>query len=57
MGLYDFLIKYNLEYETLVSMIHDLRGFVFIDSENTIRDLDVIYDDVEFKKYKDGVIE
>lgn len=57
MGLYDFLLKYNLEYETLVSMIHDLRGFVFIDSENTIRDLDVIYNDVEFKKFKDGVIE
>lgn len=52
MGLYDFLIKYNLEYETLISMIHDLRGFVWIDSENTIRDLDCIYDEKEFKKFK-----
>lgn len=56
MGLYDFLLKYNLDYETLVEMVHNLRGFVWIDSENTIRDLDCIYNDEEFKKLKKATI-
>lgn len=52
MGLYDFLIKYNIEYETLVNMIYDLGKFVFMNSENTVRWLDDIYDEKKFKKLK-----
>lgn len=52
MGLYDFLIKYNIEYETLINMIYDLGKFIFMNSENTVRWLDDIYDEKEFKKLK-----
>lgn len=52
MGLYDFLIKYNMDYETLVDMIYDLSKFIYLNAENEVRGLDCIYDDDEFKKFK-----
>lgn len=52
MGLYDFLIKYNMDYETLVDMIYDLSKFIYLNAENEVRSLDCIYDDKEFKKFK-----
>ena len=52
MGLYDFLIKYNINYETLIDMIYDLSKFVYLNAENEVRSLDCIYDDDEFKKLK-----
>lgn len=52
MGIYDFLIKYNIEYETLINMIYDLGKFIFMNSENTVKWLDDIYNEKEFKKLK-----
>ena len=51
MGLYDFLIKYNIDEDTLIQMVYDLSKFVYIGKvENTVRDIDDLYDDKEFKK-------
>ena len=52
MGLYDFLVKYKLDYDTLIDMISDLSKFVFMNGENTIRWLDDIYNEKEFKEFK-----
>lgn len=52
MGLYDFLVKYNIEFDDLIQMVYDLSKFLYIDAENTVRWLDDIYDDNEFKKFK-----
>jgi hypothetical protein len=52
MGLYDFLIKYNIDYDTLVKAIYDLSSVVYIDTELIIPVLDSIYDDDEFQELK-----
>ena len=53
MGLYDFLIKYNIDCDTLIEMVYDLSKFIYIGKvENTVRDIDDLYDDKEFKKLK-----
>lgn len=56
MGLYDLLVEYNMTYDDLVGIIYDLSKIVYIGSvdriENIVRDLDSIYDDKEFEKFK-----
>jgi hypothetical protein len=56
MGLYDLLVKYNITFDELMSIVYDLSKIVYIGSvdriENIVRDLDDIYDDKEFKKFK-----
>lgn len=55
MGIYDFLMKYNLTYEQYIEMLYEIRSFLdFSDStmEMLVRESDSIYDDKEFKKIK-----
>lgn len=52
MGLYDFLLKYNIDYEMLIDMIYDLSKFIYLNAENEVRGLDCIYDDNEFQELK-----
>ena len=52
MGLYDFLLKYKIDYDTLVRAIYDLSSVVYIDTELIIPVLDSIYDDDEFQELK-----
>lgn len=55
MGLYDFLIKYGLEYDDFVKMIYDLCGFVDgFNADKTIKQTDGLYDHTEYKKIKGG---
>ena len=57
MGLYDFLIKYNIDYDTLVKAIYDLSSIVFIDTELIVPVLDSIYNDDEFQELKTKGVE
>lgn len=52
MGLYDFLMKYNIDYDTLVKAIYDLSSVVYIDTELIVPVLDSIYDDDEYQELK-----
>lgn len=56
MGLYDLLAEHNITFDELMSIVYDLSKIVYIGSvdrvENIVRDLDDIYDDKEFKKFK-----
>lgn len=53
MGLYDFLVEHNMSFDRLIDIIYDLSKFVYFgDVENTVRWLDDIYDDKEFKEFK-----
>lgn len=57
MGLYDFLVKYNIDYDTLVKAIYDLSSVVYINTELIIPVLDSIYDDDEYQELKKSASE
>lgn len=55
MGLYDFMIKYGLNYNDFTQMIYDLRGFVDgFNPDNIIKQTDGLYDDNEYKTIKNN---
>lgn len=55
MGIYDFLMKYNLTYEQYIEMLYEIRSFLdFSDTtmEMLVKLSDSLYDDKEFNKIK-----
>lgn len=52
MGLYDFLLKHNIDYDELVKAIYELSSVVYIDTELIVPVLDSIYDDDEYQDFK-----
>lgn len=53
MGLYDFLVEHNMSFDRLIRIVYDLSKFIYIgDVRNTVKWLDDIYDDKEFKEFK-----
>lgn len=55
MGIYDFLMKYNLTYEQYIEMLYEIRSFLdFSDTtmEMLVKLSDSLYDDKEFNEIK-----
>lgn len=50
MGIYDILQEHNMSYKELTNLIHELGGCIFLDTFQTIRQLDELYDDKEYKR-------